>query len=202
MIVRYYKGSIIDRDHELSADEALASPAYTRTSSGADDQLEKSEYIANGRLWEVNYYRVADPQMMTESHRRAYPGVPYAIWEFLGSADGYVWQFVSFFSPVGEPTGFRKFLSNQQHRTWMQLDFDASHRVSLITKYLWGDDDKLRYVFEYSADGALVDGFDVTYGEQASFEEVRDDLEDPEFYEHGYRLPRALASTTIPDAPA
>jgi len=172
----------------------------TKSYKTADGRLERSETYDQGRLKRVDYYTTDDLEATKRTHLARYPGVPFALWQTLAEQRGYIWKYVTSFDANGTLTGFRKVLSDQDQRDWLQIEQDAAHKVGPITKYYW-EDDELHYFFEYSSDGTPTGGFDLLAGEQSSLEAVRSTLRDPAFYADGYALPAALRGLPIPSNP-
>lgn len=201
MKTRYYKGPGAVAAWEVSAAEAQAQPTYTQAFFDAADRLDRTLLYDNARLLKVNYYGERNLDDTRLFHRRNYAGVPFAVWRTLARESGYVWEQVYSFSADGEPAAQGKTLSDERERELMKVEMDAGGRVLLITKYVWENDDDLRYAFEYDASGALSGGYDALYGDHASLPDIKESLPDSAFYEHGYNLPRAISANGIPPDP-
>lgn len=202
MKVKYYKGSVVTSNQEIPFEGTQGVTSYIKAHFEDDERLEKAELYDGGKLVRIDYYDVSSPENTITSHLQSYPDTQFAIWKTLTTVQSYVWKYVCSYSSSGELTGFSKILSDEHQQEIMQIEMDKNHRVLQITKYYWEPDHTLRYVFEYDENGALYSGFDVLYGDHASFSEIKDHLPDAAFYESGYALLHAIEGLAIPPDPS
>jgi hypothetical protein len=98
----------------------------------------------------------------------------------------------------GEPGRISVALVDGSDRELLSIDWNNSGRLAHVTKYLFEEGDELLHVFRYASDGQLVGIQDFANEDNASFDQVKGALSDPDFYETGFALPKSIAGTAIP----
>jgi hypothetical protein len=198
---KFYEGSSLRPEAEVSGAQAGALRTYTKAYYGPHGAIERTELHDSGRVVEVNYYQASDPAAISSSHSSDYPGVRFRLWRTTQTLPGFVWKFVRAYDATGAPDGYSRVLTDDQGRELMQMDLDESRRVMRTAKYAWDDGGDLRYAFEYNDAGVLVDGLDLLYGDRASVEDVTREHPGSSFFQDAQSLPAAIAAAGVPPDP-
>ena len=189
---KYYDGFVVEGGKEVTATEAGKLAQHARAALGASGQIERIELYDGGTVVNVDYQVDAD---VRDWHVKSYPGVPYTVRRRPPEVAGdYQWERVETYSAAGELTGFAAILQGKDHREWMAVDMGVDRKVTGVEKFFWETPEVLRYVFEYDERGKLYSVHDVVNSDSASFDEVKSELKDPQFFENGLKLPRGVPS--------
>jgi hypothetical protein len=196
---RYYRGWSREASDELSPEEARHLPSYSRAWLRADGSVERVERYDRGALMIVDYHDANSEDEIAPQHQSNYPGITRMVHRTLGRIGDYEWSSVVSTRGHGE-FGRRSVVLSDGGGRWeiMSIDQDAAGDPISITKYRFDDDHELLYAFEYAVDGRLISIHDFAGGGRASFDDVKQALPDPDFYESGFALPRSIAGTPVP----
>jgi hypothetical protein len=197
-LVKYYDGVAVEDGQEVSAEAARKLANHAKAFFRAPGQLDRVEVYADGTLSRVDYPGERGNADIKTAHARMYKGTGFSIRRKLSALRGFSWEEVQSYSASGGLEGFTLILQGKGTQGLMEVDLDQDKKVRRVTKYYWENEDELRYIFEYNQGGRLVSGYDVMYGEQASFEDLKKSLPEAGFFERGLSLPSAISNTAIP----
>jgi hypothetical protein len=198
MNIKYYEGYTSVSKKEISIDEKEKVQNYTKTYFNDSGKIDKEEFYDHGKLYRVLYYSDIENYDKIKSFNLSnYLNTPFSIVNSVTKIKEYEWKCIYSFNSSGELTGVDKVLSINEGQEILNIAMDRNQQVREITKYYWEGND-LNYIFEYDKNGIIVSGFDVEYGEHATYLEIKNELKDSNFYENGYNFPKLLIGTSIP----
>jgi hypothetical protein len=195
---RYYRGWSRKAADEVSPEDAQRLQHYSRGWLREDGSVERLDTYDRGRLACVAYYDAGADEEVASRHRAMYPDATRVVHRTLGREGDYEWTWSVSTLATGEQADRALVLLDRRGRDIMLIRPDTGGAPGSITKYLFDDVDELLYAFEYRADGRLLSIHDFVNQDHASFDEVKQALPDPDFYETGFALPRSIAGTAIP----
>jgi hypothetical protein len=198
MTVKYYKGFEVEDGEELPAEKARQERHYAKATFGASSKLEKVELYSGGKLLSVDYYGAGSQDEIRAAHLKLHKGVEYTRRRAPVQAGSFSWELVESHAASGELEGFTAILQDKHRRGWMEVHKDVGGHVTEVMKYFWASPEVLKYVFEYDEDGKLISVHDVVHRENTTFQDVKSELPDRQFFEAGLNLPKELAGTGIP----
>ncbi|QRO01829.1 hypothetical protein JRI60_23825 [Archangium violaceum] len=196
--VKYYDGFVVEDGQEVTAEAARGLANHAKAFFSAPGQLDRVELYSRGKLSRVDYPGERSDDDVKATHSKMYKGVGFTTRRKLTAVRDLIWEEAHSYSASGGLEGFTLILQGQSGRGLMEVNLDKNKKVLGVTKYYWEDPDDLRYVFEYNQGGRLVSVYDLMYGDQASFEDLKKALPDSHFFESGLNLPREIANTAIP----
>jgi len=194
---KYYSEWDAKPEHELPREEAEKLSMYARGWHRPDGSVERLEIFDGGKLARVDYFDARDAEVEA-AHRAHYPGIVRMIHRQLASRAGFGWHAQLGTRADGTVTARGVVLMEPSGNDIMNVEHDERGSPTGVTKYRWDDSGELAYMFSYDGDGRLVGVHDVEDGTTTSFDDLRPHLPDPAFYETGFALPAAIASTPIP----
>jgi hypothetical protein len=198
--VRYYDGWSHSADKALPADEAMKRVRHTRAIWRDDGRVERDELYDRGRLLRVDYYDAGSAEEIASVHTALHPGVLRMVYRALGGAGDYTWTCLEAVTE-GQPARRAILLKDRDDHETMTIEQDGHGVPFRIEKSFWGrsgNEDNLKYAFEYDRSGQLTVVTDLEYGDTTTMEDIAEVLADWGFYATGFALPRDIATTPIP----
>jgi LysM repeat protein len=197
MNVKYYNGLAVDAGNEVTAEAARRLMRYAKAYWDASGHLERVELYTHGRLQRVDYYGDSPIESIAAVHQ-AYKGVDFTTRRPSVTIGRFNWEEIRSHDASGKMKDVTAVLQDEQQHGLMEVRMGVDGQVREVTKYFWESPNALRYVFEYDGHGKQISVYDVAHGESASFEDIKEAIKDPRFFERGLNLPAEIAGTSIP----